>query len=276
MSRYMTRHRDRDRHEPAEQRKHRRSEAPVRETGWFSATDLVLLQRMADPKGRLRWLVEDFARRSDYRDVRDGKLLAAEQTPETTARELATFLVYGNGPGTLYLASLPKMPAKTLRELSHEIDAGVSRFLAGEKWPVAISEPMTRSISLSTVRLGPTKGRKTVERMWRGKQPARSFGLSFLLAAQELIAAEHETLARCLGCPAVFVRDDARQTYCRPECGSAHRQRRSRAKKRGLPEPAPNEQAYTSMDPRTGVLRWPEPPPARALSDPEEDQESKR
>jgi len=271
----MARYRDKGRREPEKQRKHRRPETPVRETGWFSATDLTLLQRMADPKGRLRWLVEDFARRSDYRDARDGKVLADGQTPETVARELATFLVYQNGPGTLYLAAPAKMPAKQLRELAQEIAAGIDHFLAGDKWPVMVFQPMTRSISLNTIKLGPTKGRKTVERMWRGKQPAHSFGLSFLLAAQELVVSEHETLARCLGCPSVFVRDDARQAYCRPECGSAHRQRKSRAKKRGLREPAPNEQAYTSMHPHTGVLRWPEPPPAQALSNPEEVQESK-
>jgi hypothetical protein len=208
---------------------------------WFATTAPALLKKMADAKHRLRWLVEDFARRRNYSDP--------ERAPEAVVREVAGFLIYQNEPGTMYLGRLPRLSARELQALSSEIESSVNRFLNGEDWTIPLEAkppllgmpPISRCIRRRTVEFGRDKGKRMVVASWRSSStpaPARSFALIFRLAAQDLVVSEHEYLAKCGGCETVFVCDDLRQSFCTPRCNAATRMRRHRASKRP-PEPAP-------------------------------------
>jgi hypothetical protein len=114
MSRYMATRRD---------RKERPTEPVVYKRAWLSNTETALLQRLGNPRDRLRWLVEDFARRRNYLDK--------HQAPEALVREVALFLLYQNGAGTMPLGKMPRLSADGLQLLSSEIEAGVGRFVDG-------------------------------------------------------------------------------------------------------------------------------------------------
>jgi hypothetical protein len=82
----------------------------VYEPAWLSTTEPALLQRLGNPRDRLRWLVEDFARRRNY--------LNKQRAPEALVREVALFLLYQNGAGTMSLGKMPRLSADGLQLLS--------------------------------------------------------------------------------------------------------------------------------------------------------------
>ncbi len=193
----------------------------------------------ATSESRLRWLVEDFARRRDYRDAR-AAALDDDQTPQAVAREVWLFLLYQNGPGTIYSGDgVPEMPARALKRLSEQVESGVARFLNGQEWIVDLPPRLTRAIRREEVLLGRDKGKQKATAMWRerGAWATKAFELTFLLAAQDLVMTEHELLCRCGGCGTVFVREDLRQGFCTPRCAHARWMRDSRAKKKELKSP---------------------------------------
>ena len=233
------------------------SQPEDRTVSWFATTAPALLKKMADAKDRLRWLVEDFARRRNYSDP--------ERAPEIVVREVAVFLLYQNEPGTMYLGRLPRLSARELQALSSEIESSVNRFLNGEDWtiPIEAKPPLlgipaiSRCICSRTVELGRDKGKRMVVSSWRSSStpaPARSFALIFRLAAQDLVVSEHEYLAKCGGCETVFVCDDLRQSFCTPRCNAASRMRRHRASKRP-PEPPPKPRAVKRAETRRRCVK---------------------
>ena len=227
---------------------------PVRyERAWLSTTDPALLRRLGNTRDRLRWLVEDFARRRNYLD--------RERAPEELVREVAVFLLYQNEPGTMALGKMPRLPAQVLQKLSTDIEAGVGRFLDGQNWtiPIKTDEPgipvFSRSVRRRTIELGRDKGKTIAVASWRSRRSPRTFALTFQLAAQELVASAHEFLARCPGCATVFVRDDPRQYYCSTRCNVASRMRKHRSRKRGLPS-QPHSKPKRVIDAQ-GTVHWP-------------------
>ncbi len=229
------------------------SEPVTYERAWLSTTEPELLQRLGNTRNRLRWLVEDFARRRNYLDP--------ERAPEVVVREVAVFLLYQNEPGTIALGKMPRLPTEVLQKLSTDIEAGVGRFLDGQDWtiPIKTDEPgipvFSRSVRRRTIELGRDKGKTIVVASWRSRRSARTFALTFQLAAQELVARAHEFLARCPGCATVFVRDDPRQDYCTARCSVASRMRKHRGRKRGLPsQPHSNPQRVIDAQ---GNVHWP-------------------
>jgi hypothetical protein len=220
-----------------ERERRERTLEPVRyERAWLSFTEPALLRQWSNPRERLRWLVEDFARRRNYLD--------RNRPPEELVREVALFLLYQNGAGTLSLGSMPRLSADGLQLLSREIEAGVGRFVDGQDWTVPIKTAelslpvISRSVRRETIEVGRDRGKSIVVACWRSRSPARTFALSFQLAAQELAATAHEFLAKCPGCATVFVRDDLRQAYCTARCNAVSRTRKHRDRKRGqLAEP---------------------------------------
>lgn len=198
-----------------------------REQGFLSSTE-GLFRRMADPKERLRWLVEDFARRRNFLDP--------DRAPDAVVREVALFLLYQNGAGTMYLGRKPKMPARELKELSLEINEGVSRFLNGGDWTIPIYAfasrlHLSRTLRRQTIELGRNRGKNCAVASWRSQYSAGTFTLTFRLAAQELVASEQDWLAKCAGCGMIFVSEDLRQSFCTPRCSAASRMRKYRAPK---------------------------------------------
>jgi hypothetical protein len=221
-------------HRDRKSRRSGTSQPEDRINSWFAGTAPALLKKMGDPKERLRWLIEDFARRRTYAE--------SDRAPEAVVREVAVFLIYQNEPGTLYLGRAPRLPANVLQDLSSGIEKSVNQFLDGEDWIIPIwstpglqSTPaMSRCIRRSTVELGREKGKSTVVPSWRGSSMqtrAPDFALIFRLAAQDLVASEHHYLAKCAGCQMVFVRDDLRQTFCTVRCSATARTRRHRVKR---------------------------------------------
>jgi len=79
------------------------------ERAWLSNTEPALLQRLGNPRDRLRWLVEDFARRRNY--------LNQHPAPEALVREVALFLLYQNGAGSMWLGKMPRLSAERLQLL---------------------------------------------------------------------------------------------------------------------------------------------------------------
>jgi hypothetical protein len=228
-------------------------ELVVYERAWLSGTETALLRRLANPRGRLQWLVEDFARRRNYLDP--------SQAPEILVREVTLFLLYQNGAGTMWLGKMPRVSADELRLLSQEIEAGVGRFADGQEWTIIVKTEdfgplgISRSVRRETIELGRDRGKSIVVASWRSRSPARTFLLSFRLAAQELVASAHGFLAKCPGCAMVFVRDVLRQTYCTAKCSTVSRMREHRRRKRGQPtEPIPKPRRV--IDER-GVVHWP-------------------
>ncbi len=200
---------------------------------------------MGDPKERLRWLVEDFARRRNFLDP--------DRAPDVVVSEVALFLLYQNAPGTMYLGKKPQMPARELIALSLEIDEGVSRFLNGEDWTIPIDASasrvrLSRSLRRQTFVLGPNRGKSYAVASWQSQHSARTFILTFRLAAQELVASEQNWLAKCRGCEMIFVSDDLRQSYCTPRCSAASRMRKYRAPKQ-RPKMPPRSKARVSLQP---------------------------
>ena len=234
-------------------RKEEKLEPVTYERAWLSTTEPALLQRLGYPKDRLRWLVEDFARRRNYLDK--------HRAPEALVREVALFLLYQNGAGTMSLGKMPRLSASGLQLLSREIEAGVGRFVDGQDWTVPIMTAeqdlpvISRSVRRKTIELGRDKGKSIVVACWRSRNPARTFALSFQLAAQELVASAHEFLAKCPGCATVFVRDDLRQAYCTARCNVASRMRKHRSRKRG--QPAESRAKPRGVIDHRGVVHWP-------------------
>jgi len=208
-----------------------------RSSAWFYRTITPDLVRRfgARPIDRLKWLIEDFARRQEYRDASSARA-GDGWTPESVAREMALFLLYQNGPGTLSLGAEtpPAMPAKILRELSMAVADGVERFLRAEGWAVTVPAKTRRTIRTETILLGPEKGTMRAVATWMspGAAKNRDFGLVFLLAAQDLLFSEFDYVARCKGCGLVFVREDLRQTFCSTRCGNSTRMRESRNRRK--------------------------------------------
>ena len=136
---------------------------------------------------------------------------------------MAVFLLCQNGAGTMSLNSMPRLSAPKLKQLSSEIEEGISRFVDGERWTVAVKDA-TRSIRRNVI--------EGVTAHWH----ARAFTLAFTLAAQELVASANELLSRCTGCGEVFVRDDLRQAYCDAKCAVNARMRKHRGKRPAKPK----------------------------------------
>jgi hypothetical protein len=243
----MIRHRNKDERPP---------ETEVRERAWLSTTEPDLLKKLGNSKDRLRWLVEDFARRRIYQDK--------DRAPEALVREVALFLLYQNGPGTMSLGKMPRLSAEGLQLLSRKIEVGVRDFLEGLEWTVPINTAVqgrpiiSRSVCRKTIELGRDKGKSVVATSWRSRNSARTFTLSFQLAAQDLVASAHEFLAKCPGCATVFVRDDLRQAYCTVRCNAASRVRKHRSHIRGQPVKA--RSGPPGVIDQHGVLRWPGAP----------------
>jgi len=221
MLRYMSTQRNRPPYK-------RRTTPLERERAWLSSTE-DLFRRMGDPKERLRWLVEDFARRGNFLDP--------DRAPDVVVSEVTLFVLYQNGPGTMYLGKKPQMRARDLTALSLEIDEGVRRFLNGEDWTIPIDASasrlrLSRTLRRQTFVLGPNRGKNYALASWRSQHSARTLtSLIFRLAAQELVGSQQDWLAKCRGCGMIFVSADLRQSYCTPRCSAASRMRKLRAPK---------------------------------------------
>jgi hypothetical protein len=143
-------------------REERPTEPVVCERAWLSNTETALLQRLGNPRDRLRWLVEDFARRRTYLDQ--------DRPPEVLVREVALFLLYQNGAGTMWLGKMPRLSAEGLQLLSSEIEAGVGRFVDGQDWavPIKTADPgfpvISRSVRRQTIELGRDRGHRSRKR----------------------------------------------------------------------------------------------------------------
>jgi hypothetical protein len=184
---------------------------PSNSAAFLSDTEPATLRKFSDPKSCLRWLVEDFARRSIYQDP--------NRVPEDVTREVALFLIQRNGAGSQTLVSMPVLPAAKIKRLADELKDNIGRFVDGERWTIPVSAS-ARSIRRNVI--------AGVTAQWDCRKA--SVILAFRLAAQELVAATSVWLARCRGCDEIFVREDLRADYCSKRCGAVARMRKHRGK----------------------------------------------
>jgi hypothetical protein len=196
-------------------------------TGWISAKSDSVGQRhwLGDkfrfdvarkvgttPRERLKWLARDFLQ------INYGKLDGVA-VPEDVVLELAVFVLYEGGPGTVNLALLPPLSSKRLVKLSREVREGLERFVDGGMWELNLNQRLVRRVSRYVHEFPPDQGKVEIRSTWSREwqiSDAAAFNTVFLLTAQDLLVREGEWLARCQfeDCHTLFVKDDVRQKYC--------------------------------------------------------------
>jgi hypothetical protein len=179
------------------------------------------------PRDRLQWLI-GFATHANY------KALDQAAVPEEIALEVAAFIVFQGGPGATNFTSLPPLPSGRLELLAKEVRDGLERFADGQVWEIGVGGRLVRHVERLVREFPPEKGKLEIRTGWRGRaSDTRTFFLLFLLLAQELLATEGETLARCLldDCQSLFIKIDPRQKFCCDLHANHDRVRRYRATK---------------------------------------------
>jgi hypothetical protein len=177
------------------------------------------------PRQRLAWLACDFAQRTSFADMNGGAV------PEGSAFEVAVFILFESGAGSVDLGQLPPLSAKWLDALAREVREGLDQFIDGGKWELNVSQRLVRRLVRRVRPLPPNVGELEVASTWsvanQSLSPA-AFRIVFLMAAFDLLLREGHTLTRCHfhDCKSLFIQEDPRQKYC--STSHAHRDRQYR------------------------------------------------
>jgi hypothetical protein len=203
------------------------------------------------PLQRLKWLVESFV------PFADEPAFLPDTTPEKIARQVVAFILLENGSHT-YLAEMPMLPAVDLHQIARDSRAGLVNIVSGKSWDMTVTGGASFVRSLSRrVYQEPVRARSS----WQFRvAPRRAIPILFLFAAMELVEQEGHRLMRCPGRQCgrrLFVREDARQRYCRPQCEHYEAVARSRGKRsnENAEQQATARAAAVFVCVRCGVLR---------------------
>ena len=190
------------------------------ERNWYASKHRELSKIVGrTQKGRLRWLVQNFAVQVNINAITTGP------------SEIAAFLVNQGGAGSK-LSAMPRISSRNLIYLARTIRNGVDLLIEGRPWKVEISEPVARILRQRS----PVRGVDYDEpfgtrSVWQAGSKNRQL-TAFLLTSCDLIERHGSWLHRCPreDCRRVFVQDDRRQMYCCSRCSQTRRTRRFRSR----------------------------------------------
>ena len=189
---------------------------------WLGAGFNIGLARKVglDPHARLTWLATDFVNQTSA-------------TLEERLMEMALFIVFESGAGSVNLSHLPPVSETQLKSLIADVGKRLNGFVDGQIWELKIEKRMVRRLHRRVEEFPPNKGKLQVWCTWSrewGVSDQEAFCLVFLLTIQDLLAREGATLMRCMWheCRNLFVQEDARQKYCSDNHAHKDRQLRYR------------------------------------------------